>query len=50
MRLPDELDKKVARLRQALIEGERSGEPVPYSIGDVLRQARKEAGLNSDDA
>ncbi len=32
MRLLEEHEKKVATLRQALIEGELSGESVPYSI------------------
>jgi len=43
MRLLEEHEKKVATLRQALIEGELSGEAVPYSMADVLTQARKEA-------
>jgi len=50
MRLLEEHEKKVATLRQALVEGERSGEPLPYSLSDVLAQARKEAGVNSVDA
>jgi hypothetical protein len=39
----EEHEKKVATLRQALIEGELSGEAVPYSMADVVTQARKEA-------
>ena len=35
--------KRVATLRQALVEGELSGEPLRYVIGDVLAEARREA-------
>ena len=50
MRLLEEHEKKVATLRQALIEGEQSGEPLPYSLDDVLTEARKEAGEKPVDA
>jgi antitoxin ParD1/3/4 len=50
MRLLEEHEKKVATLRRALIDGEGSGEPVPFVMADVLREARKEAGLNPVDA
>jgi antitoxin ParD1/3/4 len=50
MRLLEEHEKKVATLRQALIEGEVSGAALPYSIRDVLAEARKEAGLKPADA
>jgi hypothetical protein len=50
MRLLEEHEKKVATLRQALIEGEVSGAALPYSISDVLTEARKEAGLKLADA
>jgi antitoxin ParD1/3/4 len=50
MRLLEEHEKKVATLRQALIEGEQSGEPLQYSLDDVLTEARKEAGVKPVDA
>jgi len=50
MRLLEEHEKKVATLRQALIEGEQSGEPLPYSLDDVLTEVRKEAGVKPVDA
>ena len=50
MRLLEEHEKKVATLRQALIDGEGSGEPVPFVMTDLLREARKEAGVDPVDA
>ena len=50
MRLLEEHEKRVATLRQALIEGELSGEAVPYSIADVLTEVRKEAADKPVDA
>jgi antitoxin ParD1/3/4 len=50
MRLLEEHEKKVATLRQALIEGEESGEAVPFVIGELLTEARKEAGVSPADS
>ena len=50
MRLLEEHEKRIATLRQALVEGELSGEALPYSISDVLAEARKEADLKPADA
>lgn len=50
MRLLEEHEKKVATLRKALVEGEASGAALPYSISDLLEEARKEAGLKPVDA
>lgn len=50
MRLLEEHEKKVATLRQALIDGEGSGDPVPFVITDVVTEARKEVGVNPVDA
>jgi antitoxin ParD1/3/4 len=50
MRLLEEREQKVIALRQALIEGEQSGEPVPYSMASILEEARREAEANSADA
>jgi antitoxin ParD1/3/4 len=50
MRLLEEHEKKVAALRQALVEGEQSGEPLPYSMDAVLTEARKEARVKPVDA
>ena len=50
MRLLEEHEKKVATLRQALVDGESSGEAVPFVMTDVLAEARKEAGVSRADA
>jgi antitoxin ParD1/3/4 len=50
MRLLEEHEKKVSTLRQALVEGEASGATLPYSISNLLEEARKEAGLKPADA
>jgi len=50
MRLLEEHEKKVATLRQALIDGEGSGQAVPFVIKDVLTEARKEVGVSDADA
>ena len=50
MRLLEEHEQKVIALRQALIEGEQSGEPVPYSMASIIEEARKEAETGSADA
>jgi antitoxin ParD1/3/4 len=49
MRLLEEHERKVATLRQALIDGEGSGESLPFVMADVLREARKEAGVTPVD-
>ena len=50
MRLLEEREKKVATLRRALVDGEGSGEAVPFVMTDVLTEARKEAGVSRADA
>ncbi len=50
MRLLEEHEQKVVALRQALMEGEQSGEAVPYSIASIIEEARKEAEDGSADA
>ncbi len=50
MRLLEEHEKKVAALRQALVEGELSGEPVPYSMDDVLTEVRRQARVKPVEA
>ena len=47
LRLLEEHEQKVAALRQALIEGENSGESTPLKMKDVIREAKREAGLSS---
>ena len=50
MRLLEEHEKKLATLRKALVEGEESGEAVPYAVSDVLSEAREEADAKRADA
>jgi antitoxin ParD1/3/4 len=50
MRLLEEHEQKVIALRQALIEGEQSGEPVPFSMTSIIEEARKEAEAGDADA
>jgi antitoxin ParD1/3/4 len=41
MRLLEEHEKKVATLRKALVDGEGSGEAVPFVMTDLLKEARR---------
>ena len=50
MRLLEEHEKKLATLRKALIEGEQSGDAVPFAMAEVLNEARKEGGVGRADA
>jgi antitoxin ParD1/3/4 len=50
MRLLEEHEQKVVALRQALIDGEQSGEPVPFSMKAIIEEAREEAEVGSVDA
>lgn len=36
LRLLEEQELRIVRLRDALIEGERSGEPTPFDLNDFL--------------
>jgi antitoxin ParD1/3/4 len=45
LRLLEEHEQKLAALRQALIEGEKSGQSTPLSMGDVVTKAKRKAGL-----
>lgn len=42
MRLLEERERKVAALRQAIDEGEASGDFVPFSMKEILAEARRE--------
>ena len=50
MRLLEEHERKVTSLRQALVDGETSGDSLPYVIGDLLEEARRESGIKPTDA
>ena len=46
LRLLEEHEQKIAALRQALIDGENSGESTPLEIEDTIRKAKRKAGLD----
>lgn len=50
LRLLEEHEQKVEALRQALIDGEASGDAGPLDFDQIKRAARKQAGLNAEHA
>ncbi len=50
MRLLEEHEQQVIALRQALVDGEQSGEPVPFSMKEIIEEARQEVEAGSVDA
>ena len=50
LRLLEEHEQKVEALRQALIEGETSGDAGALDFDEIRREARKRAGLASENA
>ena len=50
MRLLEEYEQKVIALRQALIEGETSGESTSYSMTSIIKEVRQEVKGDSADA
>lgn len=47
LRLLEEHEQKMLALRQALIDGENSGKSTPLKMTDIIRNAKREAGLNA---
>ena len=50
MRLLEEHERKVSALRQALVDGETSGEPAPFAMAAIIAEARQEAKSGAVDA
>ena len=50
LRLLEEHEQKVEALRQALIEGEASGDAGALDFREIRREARQRAGLAAEDA
>lgn len=46
LRSMEEDEQKLEALRQALIEGENSGESTPLDMQEIIKEAKREAGLN----
>ena len=46
LRLLEEREQKLAALRQALIEGENSGDAGPIDMQAIRRDAKRDAGLD----
>jgi antitoxin ParD1/3/4 len=46
LRLLEEQEQQVAALREALIEGENSGDAGVLNMPDLIREARREEGLD----
>jgi len=42
LRLLEEQELKIERLRAALIEGEQSGEPAPFDLNEFLDEMRRD--------
>ncbi len=47
LRLLEERERRLETLRQALLEGEESGEDSPLDMHQIRRAAREEAGLDA---
>ncbi len=47
LRNHEERQQRVEALRQALIEGEQSGEDSPLDMEEIIASARKKAGLDA---
>lgn len=45
LRLLEERETRLEALRQALIEGEESGPAGPLDMEEIIREARRQAGL-----
>ncbi len=50
LRLLEEHEQRLEALRQALAEGEAGGDAGLLDFGAIRREARKQAGLPTDDA
>ena len=47
LRSMEQEEQKLQALRQALIDGENSGESTPLDMQEIIREAKQEAGLDA---
>jgi len=47
LRLMEQEEQKLQALRQALIDGENSGESTPLDMHEIIQKAKKQAGLDA---
>lgn len=47
LRLMEQEEQKFQTLRQALIDGENSGESTPLDMQEIIQKAKKQAGLDA---
>lgn len=47
LRMMEQEEQKLEALRQALIDGENSGDSTPLDMQDIIKKAKRQAGLDA---